>query len=237
MVGVHYYPYYYSFDMSEDTHQTAWRENGGQAGIDNTMFALYKHFTSLGIPVLVGEIAAANHENNTADRADYISYFIKQGEKYGIKAFWWDGGGDFKANDTYGYYTGMSLFTLFNRNTMEWVYPEIVQAMMNSSTSVPFDVEGPVRPVVTSEVPVVSETPVTSEAPVVSETPVTSKAPVVSETPVTSEVPVVSQAPVTSQAPTDVPEVGKKVVDVKVSQNIGNVFLITLLLQMQHQIK
>ena len=125
IVQVHcYLPYQYASSITDSTKQTAWKENGGKNEVDGVVLNLYNHVSSKNIPIMIGEIAAANKEN-TADRADYASYVVNKCRKYGIKCFWWDNGGTYDKDETYGYYTGMGLL---NRRTLKWVYPEIVKA-------------------------------------------------------------------------------------------------------------
>lgn len=125
IVQVHFYvPYSYANVIGEYTKQTAWKENGGKITIDGSLINLYNHFTSKGIPVIIGEMAAAN-KNNLADRTEYTGYIVNECKKYGIKCFWWDQGGKYEADSNYGYDTGMGLL---NRYTLTWVYPEIVEA-------------------------------------------------------------------------------------------------------------
>ncbi|MCR4944489.1 MAG: cellulase family glycosylhydrolase [Clostridium sp.] len=125
IVQVHFYlPYAYANVIGEYTKQTAWKENSGKINIDGTLLNLYNHFTSKGVPVIIGEMAAAN-KDNLSDRAEYSRYIVNESKKYGIKCFWWDQGGKFEADSKYGYDTGMGLL---NRYTLTWMYPEIVEA-------------------------------------------------------------------------------------------------------------
>ena len=134
MVQFHFYqPYSYASRITDEwTKQTAWRENSGKGTVDGILLNVYKHFSEKGIPVIMGEIAAAAKEN-TADRAEYASYVVQQSAKYGIKCFWWDEGGKFEKDEKYGYFTGMALL---NRYTQEWVYPEIVKAFTGQDPNV-----------------------------------------------------------------------------------------------------
>lgn len=125
IVQVHcYLPYKYASVISDSTNQTAWKDDGGKNTIDGLILNLYNHFSSKNIPIIIGEIAAANKEN-TADRADYASYVVNTCKKYGIKCFWWDNGGTYENDETYGYYTQMGLL---DRRTLKWVYPDVVKA-------------------------------------------------------------------------------------------------------------
>ena len=131
IVEVHFYvPYSYANVIgSEDTTQTSFKDNGGKVKIDGALMNLYNHFTSKGIPVIIGEMAAAN-KNNLDDRVEYTKYVVEQSKKYGIKCFWWDNGGKFEADSKYGYYTGMGLL---NRYNLTFQYPEIVEALAGNN--------------------------------------------------------------------------------------------------------
>ena len=211
MVEVHYYnPYFFCANISNDTKETEWRKNGGETLVGGTMYSLYKHFTSKGIPVIVGEIGAAN-KDNTENRADYAAYAMKEASKYGIRCFWWDEGNNHDVDPQWGFYTG---FSLFHRATLTWDYEEVKDAFVNNCSDNIKLVNGVELDTPASKEPVVSETPATSDVPVVSETPVVSEEPIVSETPVVSEEPVVSEAP---EQP-----VGDNVPVVTVASNIGS---------------
>lgn len=138
MVEVHYYsPGEYCSEISEDgNEQSVWTENGGKSLIDGTLYNLYDHFTSNGVPVIIGEFGAANKDNET-DRAEWASYIVENAKKYGIKCFWWDGGGNIEKDDTYGYYKGMSLYDRYND---EWIFPELLKSITGKAETVEGDV-------------------------------------------------------------------------------------------------
>ena len=124
IVQFHFYtPYSYANVWGEWTKQTEWKDNGGKGMVDGTLINVYNHFSKKGIPVIMGEIAAAN-KDNLADRVDYAGYINKTANKYGIKCFWWDNG-IYEDDKDYGYYTGMGLL---DRKTCTWKFPEIVKA-------------------------------------------------------------------------------------------------------------
>lgn len=127
IVEVHYYsPASYCTEITEENNQqSVWTENGGKSSIDGTLYNLYDHFTSNGIPVIIGEFGAAN-KNNESDRAEWAGYIVENASKYGIKCFWWDGGGKIEVDSDYGYYKGMSLYDRYND---EWIFPQIVKAI------------------------------------------------------------------------------------------------------------
>lgn len=120
----HFYnPYSYANVWGEWTKQTAWKDNNGKSEVDGILINVYNHFGKKGIPVIMGEIAAAN-KDNLEDRVEYAEYVSKTANKYGIKCFWWDNG-IYEDDKEYGYYTGMGLL---DRRTLTWKYPEVVEA-------------------------------------------------------------------------------------------------------------
>ena len=131
MVEVHYYsPGSYCTEISADgNEQSAWTENGGKSLVDGTLFNLYDHFTSKGYPVIIGEFGAANKDNE-ADRAEWAGYIVENAKKYGIKCFWWDGGGKIETDADYGYYKGMAVYDRYND---VWVFPELLDALTGQS--------------------------------------------------------------------------------------------------------
>lgn len=144
MVQVHYYsPGSYCTEISEDGNkQNVWTENGGKSLIDGTLCNLYDHFTGKGVPVIIGEFGAANKDNES-DRAEWAGYIVENAKKYGIKCFWWDGGGKIETDAGYGYYKGMSLYDRYND---EWIFPEIVKAITGVDVNgVQTDVKGDVN--------------------------------------------------------------------------------------------
>ena len=79
IVEVHYYdPMAYCSEISTDGNtQTVWTENGGKSGIDGMLYNLYSHFTSNGIPVIIGEFGASNKDNE-AGRARVCRLHCRQ---------------------------------------------------------------------------------------------------------------------------------------------------------------
>lgn len=143
IVEVHYYsPASYCTEISEDNNeQSAWTENGGKSTIDGTLLNLYNHFTSKGVPVIIGEFGAANKDNES-DRAEWAEYIIENAKKYGIKCFWWDGGGKIETDAEYGYYKGMALYDRYNDS---WIFPEIIKSLTGVDVNVAVDVKGDVN--------------------------------------------------------------------------------------------
>ncbi len=82
---------------------------------------LYDNYISKGIPVVMDEFGSMNRDENTAARVDHAAYFVACGASYGIPVCWWDNG-NFKGNG--------ERFGIIRRSNGQWVYPEIVEAMM-----------------------------------------------------------------------------------------------------------
>ena len=90
--------------------------------IDTLMDMIYEKFTSKGIPAVIGEFGARDKDNIEA-RITYAAYYVAAARARGITCFWWDN----HAVEGNG-----ELFGLLDRDTLEWIYPDIVLAMMNN---------------------------------------------------------------------------------------------------------
>ena len=122
IVSTHAYsPYDFALNLNSpdntfDTNKDP-RKVNEIAGI---MKSLYVRFVSKGIPVIMDEFGALEKSGNTQDRVNYAAYYTASARSFGIVCFWWDN----HAFDGNG-----ERFGLINRNTLEWVYPEIAEAM------------------------------------------------------------------------------------------------------------
>ena len=76
-------------------------------------------FTSEGVPVLITEFGAVSKENEK-DRAEWASAFLKKAEGFGMRALWWDNGGEFLPDEKLGYYND---FGLYDRFGDRWMFP------------------------------------------------------------------------------------------------------------------
>ena len=88
--------------------------------ISSFMNGLYNRFIKYGVPVVIDEFGALDKGGNTQDRVNFAAYYVASASARGIPCVWWDNH-VFKG-------TG-ERFGLINRSTLEWVYPEIVQAI------------------------------------------------------------------------------------------------------------
>ncbi len=132
IVEVHYYHPYKYCTASYPNNRT-WLEENGKCGINGMLYNLYEHFTSKGIPVIIGEYGVSNKEN-TADRCEYANYLITKAKEYGIKCFWWDPSGYTTPDADYGYLSTMILYDRFNMN---WVFPELTKSITGVDPNAP----------------------------------------------------------------------------------------------------
>lgn len=121
IVAVHSYsPYNVALngDMAYKTF-----DNNGKREIDGVFENINKVYLSKGIPVIMDEFGVTD-KGNTAERVKIVKYYLSTAEKYGVPCVWWDNGATG---------TGGEKFGLLNRKTLEWNYPEIVKALMDST--------------------------------------------------------------------------------------------------------
>lgn len=89
--------------------------------IDNMLARLEAHFLSRGIPVVIGEFGSQNRNGNITARADNARYYVTEARAHGVPCVWWDNG---------YVVTGDELFGLIDRETCEWIFPDIVKALI-----------------------------------------------------------------------------------------------------------
>ncbi|URZ07868.1 cellulase family glycosylhydrolase [Clostridium felsineum] len=122
-VSIHaYIPY--NFAMNTDSTKGGYSTFGDadKAFIDKTFRLLYKTFLQKGIPVVVGEFGATN-KNNVQDLTNFAKYYVQTAAGYGIPCCWWD-------NNNFAT-SGSDIMGIFDRSTLKFVYPQIVNAMLD----------------------------------------------------------------------------------------------------------
>lgn len=123
IVSIHaYIPYNAAFNRG--SNEKALSESG-KGEIDTLFKNIDKLYLSKGIPAIIGEFGSVN-KSNTKDRAEIAKYYVSTAKKYGVPCFWWDNGSNCEPSQGEG-------FGLLNRNTLEWFYPDIVKALVNSA--------------------------------------------------------------------------------------------------------
>jgi len=104
-----------TFDLEKDQNKI-----GEIAGFMNN---LYNRFIKYGIPVMLDEFGALDKGGNTQDRVNFTAYYVASASTRGITCVWWD---------NHAFSGNGERFGLINRSTVQWVYPDIVLAMMKN---------------------------------------------------------------------------------------------------------
>ena len=120
-VSIHAYsPYNFAMDTSA-TSESTWGTDQDKRALDNLFDSLKTTFIDKGIPVVIGEFGSTN-KDNLEYRVAHASYYIQAAKEHGIPCLWWDNGAT-TLTEGYG---------LFNRRTLEWVFPEIMEALISA---------------------------------------------------------------------------------------------------------
>lgn len=114
-----------------DKQRATWGTDSDKAEINAIFNRLYKRFVSQDIPVIVGEFST-NNKNNTSERVKEASYYATTAASKGIVCFWWDSGGKFEVSGN-DIYKGPGLI---NRRTLQWVFPDVLQALKNAALTI-----------------------------------------------------------------------------------------------------
>ncbi|MDR1262165.1 MAG: glycoside hydrolase family 5 protein [Oscillospiraceae bacterium] len=82
-----------------------------------------KLFISNGIPVIMDETGAMNKNGNLEDRIAWAKAFVAEAREHSVPVVLWDNGvTDIAKGESFG---------LIDRHTLEWVFPEIVEAFLD----------------------------------------------------------------------------------------------------------
>lgn len=120
IVSVHSYaPYDFAHDKTTVTTWSA--SNSSQTSVISSVFTRLNHyFISKNIAVIMGEFSSRD-KNNLSSRLAWLDYYLNQADTYGIPCVWWDTGQlQTPENMT---------FSILNRNTLEWIFPDIVERL------------------------------------------------------------------------------------------------------------
>lgn len=121
IVSVHAYTPY-SFAMAENGSSEF--TNADKKELDRLFRELNKIFISKDIPVIIGEFGATNKEN-FVERCAWAEYYVKCAGQYGIPCIVWD--------NNIGRDTGAECFGLYDRDSGEWIFPELAQTMVKAA--------------------------------------------------------------------------------------------------------
>lgn len=119
IVSVHAYePYDFALNPNG---RSEWNQD--TSAIDTIMGNLKTMFIDQGIPVIIGEFAAMNRDNEE-ERAQWAMYYVSKAKEIGVPCIWWDNGA----------FTGDGeLLGLFDRRTYECVYPKVLEALQQAT--------------------------------------------------------------------------------------------------------
>lgn len=121
IVSVHaYLPYAFAMDANGSSAFTT----QDQKELDTFFADLNRIFIRKGIPVVIGEFGATNKGNADARRA-WAEYYIKGAGQYGIPCVVWD--------NNIGTNTGAECFGLYDRQSGNWVFPELAESMVKAA--------------------------------------------------------------------------------------------------------
>ena len=120
-----YTPYNFALNL-KSPDKTFDLENSGnkKKEIDNFLDGLYQRFVSKGVPVMMDEFGAVEKDGNLQDRVNFAAYYVAAAAARGIPCVWWDNH-CFTGEDS-------ERFGLIRRGMSEWVYPDIVLAIMEN---------------------------------------------------------------------------------------------------------
>jgi hypothetical protein len=124
IVSIHAYtPWEFALRNDEEAVSVWSKDRRGDTDPIHHMFnRIHSTFIIDGIPVIMGEMGAKNRDNEEA-RAEWAEFYVSTAKKFGIPCIWWDNGmiqGDGE------------LFGLIDRQTYEFHFPLIMQALMDA---------------------------------------------------------------------------------------------------------
>lgn len=120
IVSVHAYTPY---NFALNTKGTAdWSMEKDTYDIDALMKNIDELFLSKGIPVIIGEFGAMNKDNE-AERVEWVTYYLTKAKEIGVPCIWWDNNAYDGSGENFG---------LFDRRKLEFVYKDLVNAMINT---------------------------------------------------------------------------------------------------------
>ena len=127
MVEVHAYtPYNYALNKADpDSRFDLEKDAGKKKEIADFMTRLYNRYIRQGIPVVIDEFGAMRkNTGDLQDRVNFTAYYAASASARGITCAVWDNS---NLNDS------GEVFCLIDRNRVEWVYPEIAQALVENA--------------------------------------------------------------------------------------------------------
>lgn len=125
LVSVHAYtPYDFALQAPGENGSTDSfdvESTSSTAEIDRLMDTLYDTFIQNGTGVVIGEFGARDKNGNTQARADFSAYYVEAARARGITCCVWDNNSFTGSGENFG---------LFRRTSLQFLYPEILESLM-----------------------------------------------------------------------------------------------------------
>ncbi len=121
IVSVHaYLPYTFALSDTPSSKFSSERE-GATRDINALRDTLKTGYIDKGIAVIIGETGARN-KDNLESRIDWAKYYTSTMRDIGVTCVWWDNGAFSGSGEKFG---------LLHRQTLTWMFPEIVEAFVS----------------------------------------------------------------------------------------------------------
>lgn len=128
IVSLHAYaPYHYTYHSQEQWEVYTFDDNVASQ-IDGVFNLIDEYYTDKGIPVIITEYGSQSKSmpdgagRNDAENEKWVVHYLTRAKQSGIPCVWWDN----------GYYSGDGeRFGIFNRNTLTFYVPGLVDAIMS----------------------------------------------------------------------------------------------------------
>lgn len=119
-----YTPYNFALNLdSADNTFDLGKDQSKKSEITQFLAKLYTRFVYKGVPVIMDEFGALEKSGNIQDRVNFTAWYVAAASARGITCFWWDNQLFSGSGERFG---------LINRRTCEWIYPDIVSAIMEN---------------------------------------------------------------------------------------------------------
>ena len=127
ILEVHAYtPYNFALNQGDGSYDTFdLSEQNKIQEVAVFMNSLYNRYVAQGIPVIIDEYGAMEKSGNLQDRVNWTAYYVCAASARGMTCCWWDNCAFTGDGERFG---------IIDRNTCEWTYPEIVEAIMANCT-------------------------------------------------------------------------------------------------------
>lgn len=121
IISVHAYtPYNFALE-SPGTDTWTSKKASDISNMVSFMNDLYRTYVSKGIPVIIDEFGAQEKKGNIEARTDFAGCYVANARARGLTCIWWDNNVMSGTGERFG---------LIDRKSLKWIFPEIVEAMM-----------------------------------------------------------------------------------------------------------